>query len=191
VPANVASWSGDASRPTLDLFVGTWDGVRVGSVVVSRFNLVGRVISTGDFVCTVQLTIKPNASLFVRFAPPIKEGQLPPEPSERQIVRVVYDLEREAFAAIVDESIRVEVGDLAFMHVGNVRSSDDQWSTEADGFVVGKVVSKEQSPDNPQMQHEVLVKPVIDLPRLTRAVVRVVTEERVGVRNGGGDQPTQ
>ncbi len=177
VLADVTGWSGDPRQPTLTLNVGSMDGVRVGATAVNSMNLVGRVIDVGPLTSTVQLTTKPRAEYFVRFAAPIHGHALPPALEETQVLRVVYDTQREAFVTVVDDSILVEEGHLAFMHVGNVRSSDDAWSTDADGFVIGKVVSKVASPENPRMQHEILVRPVVDLTRLTRVVVRVVTVE--------------
>ena len=163
-PASVIAWSGDPIQPSLTINRGSRHRLRVGLVVASGFNLVGRISSVGPVTSTARLISSPDTQLTLKILPP-----LPDAPPRRMLIQARSDKRGEQFVAQTDVDDPVQVGDLAHL-------ADDLWPLEASGLVVGKVVAIEKDPDDPILRRLTQIEPIRSFAHLDRVVVQIPSE---------------
>lgn len=160
-PADVVASLGGGFNSGLTINVGGRDGVQTGMVVTSGYCLVGRIADAGPASAVVRLITAPTRTpLGVRIAPPAPSGG----PSRELVTWAKVAPGASELWADTDINAPVQIGDLA-------RLFDDGWPAEARGFVVGKVVRIEKLPENPLLQHRVVIVPVRPLAYLSRVEV--------------------
>lgn len=163
VPARVNRSSASPSNPTVEINVGSSDGVQPGFVVAADFNLVGRVVHSSPHYSTVALINAPKSHLAVRVVPPQATGSQPETVLAVQAVKT-----GEQFLAVARSTDPISVGHLAHLH-----RSDPNWPQEAWGLIVGRVSQLKPHPDDPTSRLLVQVKPIKPLRYLNRLVVIV------------------
>ncbi len=162
VDARVASFSGNDSRPVIELERGSRKGIRKGQAVVHGFNLVGEVELVTAMTANVELINGVGSSLMVRLLPP-SPG---PAPRGGLETLIEYDPELEAFVVELGVNEDVCVDDLAHL-------IDSRWREESHGFIVGKVVKIDNKTDRPLLTRRVIIKPTVSLADLNRVTVLV------------------
>ncbi len=158
-PASVTAWSTGRAQPSLTINRGSRHRVRVGMVVASGFNLVGRVSSVGQVTSTVRLITAPDTRVTVRIVPP-----LPDSPSRQMLVQAQTVAGEDRLMAQTDVDDPARVGDLAHL-------DDERWPAAANGLVVGKVVAIENDPEDPLLRRHTYIQPLRSLAYLDRVVV--------------------
>lgn len=170
--ASITGYSGQRSDPQLVINRGTLHGISKDDVVISSSYLVGRIAEAGPSTSRVRLINAPDTLLEVSIAP------LTMGPPPRQTIAAIRSIGRTGrFEVIVPYDRPVRVQDAATLHLGDLRVTRGIWPEHARGLIVGVVVEVEPHEPNPTMEQRVIIRPVIDLTRLTRVVV--ITEERL------------
>lgn len=167
--AKVAGVTFDAHHPRLTIDRGTFDGVALGQVVVAGDDLVGTVVGVRSASATVGLLTAADSVMEVRLGPPVRPDDDELAPVSRALLR--YDAARRGFVGDIASAGPREVrgGDLAVL-------ADPRWPRQAIGFVVGAVERVAPGPDAPGLQWRLLVKPRLDLLRLTNVLVLVLDD---------------
>lgn len=178
--ANVVARSSDAAAGSLQLDLGTMDGVRPGLAVVDHACLIGRVIQAGPAGSTLlPITARSTGLIGVIFTPPI----LPPQGLAAHRNRtwlLKADAAERLICEDVDKQVGVEVGDYA-----RLRDEDGPhgWPGSAQGMIVGVVTSVMDNERSP-MRMRIEVRPLIR-PRFVDAVTVIVPRENPAERGGG------
>lgn len=162
--ASVVGRSGDAAAGTLNIDVGVRDGLRPGCVVVSRANLVGRVVQVAPSSAVVRPLTSPGSLIEVVFTPPVLPtgGALPPTDQQALLKAAGPD---RLVADDVDRRVKISVGDYARL---SDAGGPESWPAPAQGMIVGVVTSVKPNEDDP-LRQRVEVRPLIS-PRFITAI---------------------
>ena len=161
--ARVTMNTSDKLNPVITLDRGNNKNVIVGNVIVSRGrNLVGMVVDSSALTCSVQLvTSETSPPLGVIFIAP-RDGM----PRHRVEQFLERDNKNARFFVDVNIEDPIYAGDWA-----HLRDSSESWPEEARGNIVGEVTEVIDHPIKPLLLKRVIVKPRINLERLTRVYV--------------------
>ena len=159
LPVPVARVRLDPQSPKLYLARGRLRGLQMGQAVGRGINLIGRVRHVGPASATVDLITTPRTHLDVQIVP-VDEA-----PRELDM-QMSYEASAQGFVGVIDTAQQelVRINDLAIL-------SDQRWPVEAWGFVVGRVVKIEKYEKNPLLLRRVIVRPRIDLEKLSHVTV--------------------
>ncbi|MEX0777233.1 MAG: rod shape-determining protein MreC [Phycisphaeraceae bacterium] len=161
VPADVTAYAAQARHHTLQLNVGTLQGVDKGMIVTdeSVFSLVGRITDAGPAAATVELISSPGSQLDVRFLP-----STPQRLARELVLTMTAEDSGQRFTVQTKKDDPVAMEYLAHL-------DDSHWPRVASGLVVGKVTALTPLPDDPLQFNRVIVQPIGPLPNLGRVVV--------------------
>lgn len=174
----VASVIGRSSDNTLQLNIGTRQGVRVGMAVVERASIVGRISQVGPTSSTLSLITAPDTLIEVVAVPATLRGPVLPE--DRRGRLLLQPARANLMVALeVDAQLPVEAGDYA-------RLLDERWPRAVQGMIVGQVIGVEDDPDDPLLKL-VGVRPMTSLPDLDEVTVIVPRREEESASAEAGE----
>lgn len=173
VSASVVAGSSSFGQHVIRLNRGSNSGLSIGNVVTNGTNLVGRIVDVGPLGASVSLITSPQTSLQVRFAP--DSPQVPRK--VEALINISKDGRR--FVGEIDNNQPVEVGDNAFL-------ADNKWPRE--GFIVGRVISVEESPADP-LRREVIIEPLVPLWSLAEVMI-VVPQDQAAASSASSTSST-
>ncbi len=179
--ANVIARGADAAAGSLQLDLGTREGIRPGLAAVEGASLIGRVIQVGPAGSTLLPVTAPTAGYIgVIFAPAI----LPPEGLTAQRNRawlLKAGPNERLICEDVDRQALIQVGDYARLRD---EEGNGSWPAAAQGMIVGVVTAVTDNEKSP-LRQRIEVRPLIS-PRAIDAVTIIVPRDNPSDHAGGG-----
>ncbi|WP_432799495.1 rod shape-determining protein MreC [Poriferisphaera sp. WC338] len=165
--ARVTMNTGDKLNPILTVDRGSNKGVHPGQVVTRGRDLVGVVMDVGVLTSRVQLVTSESA-------PPLGVKFMAPRELEKRFGREEFlELAEDRKHFYVDVEVEYPVYQGDWVHLSDEQGS---WPEEAKAFIVGEVEVVEDHPKTPFLMKRVVVKPRVNLDRLTRVDVIIPVE---------------
>ncbi len=161
VQAQVGSFNGDKTNPTMKLLRGAMHGIKRDDAVAYKQNLIGFVQEVGPVTCTVRLITSPDFRSEVMIMPP----DLTRAQNNWPYIDWVESDDKGGFYFDVASSIAQS------LRPGDVVRVRDTLRKSANGFMLGQIRVIDKHPTNPTQESRVFISPSVPIGPQSEATV--------------------